>query len=43
MGAHNTFDKPDVVKPVQFKDFKVTEKGIDFKIPPCSVISLTIE
>lgn len=43
MGAHNTFDKPDVVKPAQFKDFKVTEKGIDFKIPPCSVISLTIE
>jgi alpha-N-arabinofuranosidase len=34
-----TFDSPEVVKPQEFKEFKITEKGINFKIPPCSVIS----
>ena len=43
MNAHNTFDNPDVVKPVEFTDFKVTEKGLNFKIPACSVISFVVE
>jgi alpha-N-arabinofuranosidase len=43
MGAHNTFDSPDVVHTVEFKDFKVTDKGIDFNIPPCSVLHFEVE
>jgi alpha-N-arabinofuranosidase len=43
MGAYNTFDAPETVKPVEFKDFKITDKGIDFKIPKCSIIHFVIE
>lgn len=43
MGAHNTFDAPETVKPEEFKDFKITDKGIDFKIPKCSIIHFVIE
>ena len=43
MNAHNTFDKPEEVKPVEFNDYKITEKGLDFKIPACSVISFVLE
>ncbi|MFQ9617539.1 MAG: alpha-L-arabinofuranosidase C-terminal domain-containing protein, partial [Clostridium butyricum] len=43
MNAHNTFDSPEVVKPQEFKEFKITEKGINFTIPPCSVISFIVE
>lgn len=43
MGAYNTFDETEVVKPVEFKDFIITDKGIDFKIPKCSVIHFVIE
>jgi alpha-N-arabinofuranosidase len=43
MGAYNTFDEPEAVKPEEFKDFKITDKGIDFKIPKCSVIHFVIE
>jgi alpha-N-arabinofuranosidase len=43
MGAFNTFDAPETVKPVEFKDFKITDKGIDFKIPKCSIIHFVIE
>jgi alpha-L-arabinofuranosidase len=39
----NTFDHPDNVKPVEFKDYKVTEKGIDFTILPCSVMHFVID
>lgn len=41
--AKNTFDEPDNVKPSEFKDYKITDKGIDFKIPACSIIHLVIE
>lgn len=43
MNAHNTFDNPDAVKPVEFTNFKVTDKGLNFKIPACSVISFVVE
>ena len=43
MGAHNTFDKPAEVKPEQFTGINITEKGINFNIPPCSVISITLK
>lgn len=43
MNAHNTFDDPDGVKPVNFTDYKITDKGMNFKIPACSVISFVVE
>ncbi|MFQ9511457.1 MAG: alpha-N-arabinofuranosidase [Lachnospiraceae bacterium] len=43
MDALNTFDNPEVVKEEEYHDINVTNKGIQFKIPPCSVIQLTIE
>ena len=43
MSAYNTFDEPEVVKPVEFKDFIITSKGFDFKIPKCSIIHFVIE
>lgn len=41
--AHNTFDDPDRVKPEEFKDFTITDKGINFKISACSVLSIVIK
>jgi len=43
MGAYNNFDEPELVKPEEFKAFTITNKGIDFKIPKCSVIHFVIE
>ena len=43
MSAYNTFDNPEVVKPEEFKDFKLTEQGLNFSIPACSVISFVID
>ena len=43
MNAFNTFDNPDVVKPEKFKDFTITENGLNFRIPACSVISFVVE
>ncbi len=41
--TYNTFEKPDAVEPVEFKDYKITDKGILFKIPACSVLHLEAE
>lgn len=41
--AHNTFEYPEKVKPVEFKDFKITYDGLEFTIPPVSVLALTVE
>lgn len=41
--AHNTFDKPDVVKPANFSDFKVDEGGFSVKLPAKSVVVLIVE
>ena len=43
MGAYNNFDAPEVVKSVEFTEFKITDKEINFKIPKCSVLHLVIE
>ncbi len=43
MGAFNTFEEPDIVHTEEFMEFKITEKGVDFTIPPCSILHLTIE
>lgn len=43
MAAHNTFDNPEVVGVKEFTDFTVTSEGIDFVIPPCSVVHFMVE
>ncbi|MBD7913254.1 alpha-L-arabinofuranosidase C-terminal domain-containing protein [Clostridium cibarium] len=43
MTAHNTFENPNKVYPIDFKDYTITDEGIKFIIPKCSVLSLTLE
>ncbi len=43
MEAHNTFDEPENVKSEEFTDFTITDKGLNFTIPACSVLSFIIE
>jgi alpha-N-arabinofuranosidase len=43
MTAHNTFDKPDAVKPVEFSAFKITPNGFNATLPPKSVVLVTVE
>ncbi len=43
MEAHNTFDEPENVKPEEFTNFTITDKGLNFTIPACSVLSFIIE
>lgn len=40
--AHNDFDRPDEVKPVEFKDFKVKDSKIVVKMPAKSIVGLSI-
>lgn len=40
--AHNDFDRPDEVKPVEFKDFKVKDGKIFVKMPAKSIVGLSI-
>ncbi len=40
--AHNDFDRPDEVKPVEFKDFKVKDGKIVVKMPAKSIVGLYI-
>ncbi|MDE7043581.1 MAG: alpha-N-arabinofuranosidase, partial [Acetatifactor sp.] len=42
MHAHNTFEEPDTVKEAAFEAVTVTQRGVSFTIPPCSVVSLEI-
>ena len=39
---HNTFDKPDAVKPSKFNGARVTGGKVTLKIPPFSVVVLTM-
>lgn len=43
MHAMNTFDCPDRVDVKAFDDVKITEKGLSFTIPACSVLHLTVQ
>ncbi|HHX61483.1 MAG TPA: alpha-N-arabinofuranosidase [Epulopiscium sp.] len=43
IGAHNTFDSPEVVKPEAFTTIEITDGGFKFEIPPCSVIHLALQ
>ncbi len=43
MNAHNTFEKPDAVKPVEFSGARIISSGLDVKLPPKSVVALSVE
>jgi alpha-N-arabinofuranosidase len=43
MHAMNTFDTPDAVKPTTFTDITITDNGVSFHIPACSVMHLILE
>jgi alpha-N-arabinofuranosidase len=38
----NTFEQPDAVKVHAFSDVKITEQGLSFTIPKCSVLHLAV-
>ena len=40
---YNGFDRPDVIKPVEFKDVKVKGGKIVVKMPAMSIISIAVE
>lgn len=42
MDAHNTFDQPERVKESAFNDFSITDKGVEFVLPPCSVLQFAV-
>ena len=41
MHAMNTFDDPEKVNVKDFNDVKITDKGLSFTIPACSVLHLS--
>jgi len=43
MNAHNTFEKPDAVKPAEFKAFELKEGKLHATLPSKSIVLLTIE
>ncbi len=43
MHAHNTFENPDAVHCVPFTGASVTDTGIRFTMPHCSVLALEVE
>lgn len=43
MHARNTFEEPDTVHIKEFSDVKITEKGLAFTIPACSVLHLEVK
>jgi alpha-N-arabinofuranosidase len=42
MTAHNTFDKPESIKPTEFKDAKIEGSSLATSLPPKSVVLLEI-
>lgn len=42
MHAYNTFEEPDKVKEENFENYEVTDRGVSFTVPACSVVSLEI-
>ncbi|MBN1154448.1 alpha-N-arabinofuranosidase [candidate division KSB1 bacterium] len=43
INAHNTFEKPDVVKPAEFKDVKLSGSTLTMTLPAKSVVVLEVE
>ncbi|WP_374717222.1 alpha-N-arabinofuranosidase [Geobacillus thermodenitrificans] len=42
MNAHNTFEKPDAVKPEPFRQMEIGQHTLVAKLPPMSVVTLAI-
>ncbi|MBR1585778.1 MAG: alpha-N-arabinofuranosidase [Clostridia bacterium] len=42
MDDHNSFDRPDAVADRPYTDFATAQDGLTAKIPPCSIVHLTI-
>ncbi|MCD7782350.1 MAG: alpha-N-arabinofuranosidase [Firmicutes bacterium] len=43
MDAFNTFENPNVVKTEAFDGVKITDEGISFTLPPCSVAHIALK
>jgi alpha-N-arabinofuranosidase len=43
MNAYNTFENPDTVKEEAFKDYNITNDGISFELPACSVVQFRVK
>jgi alpha-L-arabinofuranosidase len=43
MNAHNTFEQPEVVKPVEFTGVTVENNKLSIKLPPMAVVTLAVE
>ena len=43
MDAYNTFENPDTVKEEAFTEFSVSDQGISFTLPACSVIQFRVK
>ncbi len=43
MHAMNTFEEPETVRTKEFTDVKITDKGLAFTIPACSVLHLSVK
>ena len=43
MHAMNTFEEPETVCTKEFTDVKITDKGLAFTIPACSVLHLSVK
>ncbi len=43
MTDHNTFEKPEAIKPAEFNDAKIKEAGLAIALPPKSVVLLEIK
>ena len=43
MHAKNTFEEADKVCVKEFSDVQITEKGLKFTIPACSVLHVTVK
>ncbi len=40
---HNDFDSKNVVAPKAFSDYKLTKKGVEVTLPPCSIVAFEAE
>ena len=40
---HNDFDSKNVVAPKAFTDYKLTKKGVEVTLPPCSIVAFEAE
>ncbi|MFO7657820.1 MAG: alpha-N-arabinofuranosidase [Bacteroidales bacterium] len=43
LNAHNTFENPDVVKPADFKDIKLSKNTLTVKLPAKSVVMIELK